>query len=66
MTFWSRDGRVRHQEGAVFRQHLLAISSLMGAVSFSINNTKPAVEIAGFVFFGFGVSGYKMRTVFLV
>ena len=42
------------REGAVFRQQLLAISSLMGAVSFSIQKiTKPAVEIAGFVFFGF-------------
>ena len=43
------------REGAVFRQQLLAISSLMGGcvVLRYKTNTKPAVEIAGFVFFGF-------------
>jgi len=43
------------REGAVFRQQLLAISSLMRVLYRSPykTNTKPAVEIAGFVFFGF-------------
>ena len=42
------------REGAVFRQQLLAISSLMGVCRSPYKtNTKPTVEIAGFVFFGF-------------